>query len=97
MFDFIKSWSDSLELVLGMADRFDIAFEVADLCSQNAVDGCGVSEVVGFQHIDQEMHRGARYVSDRVQESVERKSISLKDSLSIVPVVVLQVIDLVVD
>ena len=93
VFDLVESRTEPLELVLGMADRFDIAFEVGQFGPQDAIDRGSVGKVVGFEHIDQEMDRGPGFQSDGIQNRVKRQPVSLEDGRGMVPMVVLQIVN----
>jgi len=93
MYDLVKSRAELLEFILGMADRFDIAFVISLFCPQHSIDGSSMSEVIGFQHVDQEVDRGTGVRSNRLQHRIKRHSVSLKDFFYLVSVVVLQIID----
>jgi hypothetical protein len=93
VFDLVERPMELLEIILGMADRFDVAFEVSQFRAQHSIDGRSVRKVIRFEHIDEEVDRGAIIKSNRLQDRVKGRSISLEDALDLVNVVALQIID----
>ena len=67
------------QLGFRVPDRLDVSLEAREVRAQDGIDGGGVREVVGFQHLDQEVHGRPLLGVLGSQDRVQGVTVSLED------------------